>query len=196
MFLLDSFVLKDYASWKIENHELLDTLNKNDNLIYERLEPIYLVLEHIYDLACDQSEIDEDYEAIFQIGFNYLFSQFNVIKIYYESLFNSNCNDFVRYSEMMVFLLYIFDIRTDLENQGIESSLEALNDVETYIENMIMERREDYDYVRKTLNDVLRTIFDGFDYEFVSIIDIFVEIAENLGIFIYENKEFVIGKEI
>lgn len=188
--------MKDYASWKMENHELLDTLNRNDNLIYERLEPIYLVLEHIYDLACDTLEIDEDYEMIFEIGFNYLYSQFNVIKIYYESLFNSNCDDFVHYSEMLVFLLYIFDIRTDLENQGIESNIETLDNVETYIENMIMERREDYDYVRNSMNEALSKVFDGIDYEFVSIVDIFVEIAENLGIFIYEDKELLIGKEI
>ena len=52
-------------------------------MIYERLEPVYTVVEYIYDLACEQQDLDEDLETIFEIGFNYLHSQFSVIKIYF-----------------------------------------------------------------------------------------------------------------
>lgn len=165
-------------------------------MIYERLEPVYLVLEHIYDLACEQQELDEDLETIFNIGFNYMHSQFSVIKIYFESLFQSNCEDFEDYHEMLLFLMYIFDVRTDLENHAINSDLESLNNAETYIENMIMERRKDFDFVRNMMNEALKDVFDQIDYEYVSIIDIYVEIAENLGIFVFENDEIVLGKDI
>lgn len=193
---MDEFILKDYASWKIENHVILDTFRNNNNMIYERLEPVYLVLEHIYDLACEQQELDEDLETIFNIGFNYMHSQFSVIKIYFESLFQSNCEDFEDYHEMLLFLMYIFDVRTDLENHAINSDLESLNNAETYIENMIMERRKDFDFVRNMMNEALKDVFDQIDYEYVSIIDIYVEIAENLGIFVFENDEIVLGKDI
>lgn len=193
---MDEFILKDYASWKIENHVILDTFRNNNNMIYERLEPVYLVLEHIYDLACEQQELDEDLETIFNIGFNYMHSQFSVIKIYFESLFQSNCEDFEDYHEMLLFLMYIFDVRTDLENHDINSDLESLNNAETYIENMIMERRKDFDFVRNMMNEALKDVFDQIDYEYVSIIDIYVEIAENLGIFVFENDEIVLGKDI
>jgi hypothetical protein len=46
------------------------------------------------------------------------------------------------------------------------------------------------------MNTVLEEIFSTMDYEYVSIVDIFVEIAESLGIFLYEEEELVIGKEI
>jgi len=193
---MDNFILKDYASWKIENHKMLETFKENNNLIYERLEPIYQVLEHIYDLACDNDNIDEDYKTIFEVGFNYLHSQLNVIKIYYESLFQSNCTDFSHYGEMLLFLLYIYDVRTDLENHGCDSDMDTLNRTETYIENMIMERREDYDYVRNMMNESLKEVFDSIDYEYVSIIDIYVEIAESLGIFLYEDDDLIIGEDI
>mgnify|MGYP003904063967 CR=1 FL=1 len=49
---------------------ITDTFRNNNNMIYERLEPVYLVIEYIYDLACEQEELDEDLEAIFNIGFN------------------------------------------------------------------------------------------------------------------------------
>lgn len=196
MLLLDEFILKDYASWKIENHVMLDTFRNNNNMIYERLEPVYMVVEYIYDLACEQKELDEDLETIFEIGFNYLHSQFSVIKIYFENLFQSNCEDFGDYHEMLLFLMYIFDIRTDLENHEIDSDIEALNNAETYIENMIMERRKDYDYVRNMMNEALKVVFEKMEYEYVSIVDIYVEIAENLNIFLYEEDELVLGKDI
>ena len=196
MLLLDNFLLKDYASWKIENHEVFDTFKNNNNPIYQRLEPVYVVLEHIYDLACNQTELDEDYLTIFEVGFNYLHSQFNVMKIYFESLFQKNCDDFEEYSEMLLFLLYIFDIRNDMESHDVDSNMDVLDNAETYIENMIMERNNDYAYVRNLMNETLNEVDKLINYEFVSIIDIYVEIAESLGIFIYEDKDFVIGKEI
>ena len=164
-------------------------------MLYERLEPVYVVLEHIYDTACDKQELDEDLETIFTIGFNYLHAQFSVMKIYFESLFQSNCDDFEAYQEMLLFLTYIYDIRTDLENHEIDSDIDSLNNTETYIENMIMERRDDFDYVRNMMNETLKDVFDQIDYEYVSIVDIYVEIAENLGIFVYEDDEYIVGKD-
>lgn len=175
---------------------MLETFRSNKNVIFERLEPVYAVLEHIYDMVCDELEMDEDLETIFEIGFNYLHAQVEVIKIYFESLFKSECDEFEKYSEMLLFLLYIYDIRNDLENHGYDSDLDVLSNTETYIENMIMERREEYDYVKNMMNETLKQVFDSIDYEYVSIIDIYVEIAENLGIFLYEDDEFVLGNEI
>ena len=193
---MDNFILKDYASWKIENHEIIDLFQKNNNVIYQRLEPVFIVLDHIYALACEKNELDEDLDTIFEIGFNYLNAQLNVIKIYFESLFSSNCEEFQEYSEMVLFLIYIFDIRTDLENHGLDSDIDSLNNTETYIENMIMERRNDYDYTKNMMNETLKEVFETIDYEYVSIVDIYVEIAENFGIYLYENDDFVIGKDI
>ena len=115
MWLLDNIIYKDFASWKIENTQTIDQFNKNNSVIYERLEPVYEVLNHIYDMVVEKNEIDEDLETIFQVGFNYLNTQFDIIKIYFETLFQSKCEDFDEYSNLIVFLLYIYDLRTDLE---------------------------------------------------------------------------------
>lgn len=196
MWPLDNIIYKDYATWKIENTETLEEFNVNSSVVYERLEPVYEVLNHIYDMIVEKEEVDEDLETIFQVGFNYLNTQFDIIKIYFETLFQSKCDDFADYSEMILFLLYIYDLRIDLENNDINSDIEELNDLETNIENMIMERRDDQEYINSKMNETLGIIFNLMDYEYVSVIDIFVEIAENLGLFIYEDKDLVIGKEI
>ena len=193
---MDNLIYRDYASWKIENHEMIETFQKNESVIYDRLDPVYTVLNHIYDLLVEEQKIDEDLDTIFIAGFNYLHSQLEIIKIYYEKLFQSKCDDFINYSEMVLYLLFIFDIRTDLENNEINSDIEELNELETSIENMIMERGTDFDYIKNQMNETLKTVFDKLDYDFISIVDIFVEIAESLGIFIYEDDDLVIGKEI
>ena len=127
---------------------------------------------------------------------NYLNSQFEIIKIYFETLFQSKCEDFDEYSGLIVLLLYIYDLRTDLENNDIDSDIEILNDLETNIENTVMERRDDHEFLNSKMNEALSVVFELMDYEYVSIVDVFVEIAENLGLFIYEDEELVIGKEI
>jgi hypothetical protein len=189
-------IYRDFASWKIENHEVIETFHKNESIIYDRLEPIYSVLNHIYDLLVEEKEIDDDLDTIFQAGFSYLHSQFEIIRIYFETLFQSHCDDFVNYSEMVLYLLYIYDIRTDMENNDINSDISELNELETCIENMIMERRADFDYIKDQMNETLKIVFSKMDYDYVSIVDIFVEIAENLGIFIYEDNELVLGTDI
>jgi len=196
MWPLDNIIYKDFASWKIENTQIIEQFDKNNSVIYERLEPVYEVLNHIYDMVVDKNEIDEDLETIFQVGFNYLNSQFEIIKIYFETLFQSKCEDFDEYSGLIVLLLYIYDLRTDLENNDIDSDIEILNDLETNIENTVMERRDDHEFLNSKMNEALSVVFELMDYEYVSIVDVFVEIAENLGLFIYEDEELVIGKEI
>ena len=193
---MDNVVYRDFASWKIENHEVIEIFQKNESVIYDRLEPIYSVLNHIYDLLIEEKELDDDLDTIFQAGFSYLHSQFEIIRIYFETLFQSQCDDFVNYSEMVLYLLYIYDIRTDMENNDIDSDISELNELETCIENIIMERRADFDYIKDQMNETLKIVFSKMDYDYVSIVDIFVEIAENLGIFIYEDNELVLGTDI
>lgn len=192
---MDNIIYKDYASWKIENHKVIETFKTNHSVIYERLEPVYIVLEHIFNLAVNQEEIDEDLETIFHVGFNYLNSQFEIIKIYFETLFQSKCDEFISYSNLILYLLFIFDIKSDLENNGIDSNIPELNELETLIENMIMERSENFDYINDKTNETLKIVYGKMNYEYVSIIDIFVEIAENLDLYIFEDEEIVLGND-
>ena len=180
----------------MENHETIEIFEENNSVIYERIEPVYEVVNHIYDLLVEEKEVSEELDIIFTAGFNYLFTQYETIKIYYEKLFQSNCDDFLKYSEMVLYLLYIYDIRSDMENNDIDSDIPELNELETCIENLIVDRSTDFDYIKNEMNKTLKVVFDKMNYDYVSIVDIFVEIAENLGIFIYEDNDLVLGNDI
>lgn len=193
---MDNIIYRDYAAWKMENHEMFAKFTESRNAIYTRLEPIIMVLDHVYDMVCDEQELDEDYVTIFEVGFNYLHNQFEVVRIYFESLFQSKCEDFEAYSETLLYLLYINDVRNELEGNGYEVDFPGLDDLETTIENMIMERREDFLYIKDRMKNTLEDLFSNLEYEYVSIIDIFTQIAETIGI--YENNvdEVVLGNEL
>ncbi len=196
---MDQFqiVLKDYANWKMENVETLEKLKANDSLIYDRLEPVYKVLNTIYDMAIEEKELSEDLQTIFQVGLNYIHSQFEVIKIYYEKLFDSDCSKFESYTPLVGYLLFISDFRADLDDYEDQIDFDDLNDVETLIENMIAEEDVNFQYAAERLNKAVDTIVEQLDFEYVSIIDIFVEIAENLNIDLSTHQApYVVGKEV
>lgn len=193
---MDNLIYKDYAAWKLENQEMLEQFQSNNNMIYDRLEPIYAVLNHIYDLVVEGVELDDDYGLIFHTGFDYLSTQFEIIKIYYNTLFQDNCDDFLEYSELLLYLIYISDVRNDLDVNNIDSDIQSMNDLEETIENMIMDRNNDKVYATNLFNTVFEEVFKTLNYEYVSIVDIFSEIAEALGIYLYEDADYVIGNEI
>lgn len=193
---MDNLIYKDYAAWKLENQQMLEKLQSNNNIIYDRLEPVYAVLNHIYDLVVESKELDDDYELIFFTGFDYLSTQFEIIKIYYKTLFKENCDDFIEYSELLLYLIYISDVRNDLDANNIDSDIQSLHELEETIENMIMDRRNDKVYATNLFNTVFEEVFKSLTYEYVSIVDIFSEIAEALGIYLYEDADYVIGNDL
>ncbi|MFW5894797.1 MAG: hypothetical protein ACOCU0_02580 [Bacillota bacterium] len=190
-----NLILQDYANWKMENVEILERFKHNDSIIYDRLEPVYAVLNHIYEMALEE-ELSEDFQTIFQVGLNYLHSQFEVIRIYYEKLFNSDCDVFEEFAPLVGYLLFISDFRADLEEYEELIDFEPLDEVETMIENMIAERDERFEYAAEQLNKTTKKIVDQLDFQYVSIIDIYVEIAENLGISLSTDAPLIIGEDV
>lgn len=190
------FILKDFVNWKLDNVEVLERFKHHGSLIYDRLEPVYVVLNFIYEKAVEEEELTEELETIFQVGLNYLHAQFEVIRIYFEKLFNSSCELFEDYTPLVGYLLFISDLRSDLEAFENDIDFKDLNEVETLIENMIAERRDEFEYAANQLNKATYNIVKHLDFEYVSIIDIFVEIAENLGIPLSTDEAFLIGKDI
>lgn len=190
------FILKDFVNWKLDNVEVLEQFKHHDSLIYDRLEPVYMVLNHIYDDVVEANDINEEYQTIFQVGLNYLHSQFEVIRIYYEKLFDSNCERFEAYTPLVGYLLFISDLRADLEEIEDNIDFSELNEVETLLENMIAEQRDEFEYAANRLNKATHNIVKNLDFHYVSVVDIFVEIADTLDVELSTKEPLIIGREI
>jgi hypothetical protein len=189
-------ILKDFANWKLENDELIERFRAIDSKIYRRLEPVIAVLNYTYQRAIHQGALNEDLETIFNVGLNYLNTQFEVIKIYYQTLFESKCNEIEEYGILVNYLLFINDFRSDLERFEDYVEIEKLDEVETLIEDMIAQRDNDVDTAKEALDKAIMSVAKLLDYEYTPIIDIFYEIAKSLGIGLSDDDHSIIGKDI
>ncbi len=74
-------------------------------------------------------------------------------------------------------------MRNDLENNGYDIDFPELDALETNIENMIMERREDFLYFEEQMKEVFDQLFENLSFEYIGIVEVFTEIAYTLGIY-------------
>lgn len=189
-------ILKDFVNWKMDNDEIIDKFRSINSSIFRRLEPVYAVLDYTYQKAIYHGPLNEDLETIFQVGLNYLGAQFEIIKIYYQTLFSSKCESLEEFGPLVNALLYINDFRSDIEKFEDYVEIEELDEVEQMIEDMIAQKNRDFKEAEDALNDVMHKIVALLDYEYTSIIDIFAEIARSLGIGLTEDSVSYLNKEI
>jgi hypothetical protein len=189
-------ILKDFVNWKLDNDEIIEKFRSINSSVFRRLEPVYAVLNYSYQKAIYHGPLNEDLETIFQVGLSYLNSQFEIIKIYYQTLFNSKCEALEEFGPLLNALLYINDFRSDIEKFENYVEIEELDEVEQMIEDMIAQKNQSFSEAEKALNDVMFKIVALLDYEYTSIIDIFAEIAKSLGIGLGEDSVSYLNKEI
>lgn len=188
-------ILKDFVNWKLDNDEIIDKFRAIDSKVYRRLEPILSVLNYTYQRAIHDGPLNEDLKTIFQVGLNYLNGQFAVIKEYYQTLFNSSCMAFEEFGDLVNYLLFIHDFRDDLEKYETIMDLAELDELETCIEDMIAQKDKDIKYAEKRFNQIVAKAVGVLDYEYTSIVDIYYEIAQTLGIGMTDDAMSIIGKE-
>ncbi len=189
-------VLKDYANWKMDHVAFIEQLKSDETVLYQRIEPVYAVLDKIYAKSVKEEDIDEDLETVFQIGFNYLHGQITLIRLYRDKLFGEDHERFVRFSPLIGYLLSIQDLRTDLEDYEEELDLSGLDDVESLIETMIAEGDTRFEYAGERLKEAVDEVTYELDSEYAGTIDIFIEIAQNLDIELTEGETFVVGRDL
>ncbi len=189
-------VLKDYASWKMDNIAFIEQLKSDKTSLYRRIEPVYAVLDKIYAMSVEDGSVDEDLETIFQLGFSYLHGQIGIIRLYRDKFFGGNHERFIRFSPLLGYLLSIHDLRSDLEEREEELDFSRLDDVETRIETMIAEGDTRFELAGDRLKKAVDEVTNELDSEYVGTIDIFVEIAHNLDVELTEGETFVVGRDL
>jgi len=190
-------IIKEYNSWLKENQNFILHLEKHDSSLYSRLMPIYKVLNFLCSETTENGlELDGDLEKIFQVGLEYLHTQVSTCKIYYEKIFNKNFHDFIEYDSIVNYVLFLEDLRYELEENQVKLNEKIINDLMDYLENIMELKSGIPENFNLFVDSEIHKIVDLENFSFHSIIDIFVEIAETLGIDLYSETEFMIGKDI
>lgn len=182
---MSEFIYNDYASWLIENEELINFLKDNQTQLYDRYEYVFLVIDYIYHLKVEHKEFDEDHHKIFSIGFHYLFTQFESIKLILENNFDGNLKELISFDRSLVLFLWANEIQEDIYDSLEDEATELIKPFKE-IENKIFEYLSKKKHVPKELfeklDNALIEVYTNNDEIYEPIYSIYYDIAEELNL--------------
>jgi len=166
-------VYHEYANWKIENHELLTYLVESNSDLILRFKHVIDVTDHLYDKLIDNDKYTDEEDQIFETGFYYLFDQIEEIATLLKKSYQNKIKDLEERSKDVNLLLSAIDFQNELLSvvdfeQNILKKLENKEEVPI---NMFEE-----------LDQITLEIFTKLNVDYFPVNDIFLEIADELGI--------------
>ena len=180
----DERIYHEYANWKIENHELLTYLVENNSDLIVRFKHVIEVIDHLYDKLIDDVSYSEEEDQIFETGFYYLFDQIDEILGLLKKSYQNNIKDLELRAKDVNLLLSTIDFQNEL--LGVENFEQKDMDLLVDFEQNILKLLENKEDVPKELYEKLDSmsleIFNKLNMEYFPINDIFLEIADELGI--------------
>lgn len=180
----DEQIYHEYANWKLEHHDLIKYLREHDSDLILRFKHIFEVTDYLYDQLIDDPEFSDEQHEIFETGFYYLFDQMDKIQELLKESYHNDIKALEKFSKEVNLLLSTIDFQNELlsiEDYDINHMNQLLdfeNDVLDKLEHQEVIPEEMYDQ----LDDMTFKMFKEMDVEFYPIQDIFLEIADELGI--------------
>jgi hypothetical protein len=179
----DELKYHEYANWKMEYHELLTYLTKNNSDLMIRFKHVLDVTDYLYDRLIDATDYSEDEDQIFETGFYYLFDQIDKI----TQLLKPYQNDFLaleKKAKEINLLLSAIDFQNELASleDYDESDMADLIDFEQDITKKLEKKEDISEDMFKRLDRMTFKIFQKLNVEYFPINDIFLQIADELGI--------------
>ncbi len=179
----DELKYHEYANWKMENHDLLKYLTENNSDLMIRFKHVLDVTDYLYNKLIDEPNYSEDEDQIFETGFYYLFDQIEKI----TELLKPYKNEFSaleKRSKEINLLLSAIDFQNELAtlDDYDDTDMADLVDFEQEITKMIQNKEDVSEDMYEKLDRMTFEIFKKLDVEYYPINDIFLEIADELGI--------------
>jgi len=188
--------LKAYQSWYLENKTFFESLKSHNSVLYTRLYPVYDVLRYLYEEHQDEKYLDEDIDKIIQVGLEFIHQQIFTCKTYYQEFFNQDFHAFLEYDQVINYLLFIEDLKYELAEKDIEYAEEELDQIVDELEGIISDKKDVPENLNLYIDRKIADIVSFGQDDFHSIIDIFIEIGDTLGLSFEDEEDIVIGKEL
>ncbi len=190
-------LLKEFQSWKKENSPFYSELKEHGSVLYDRFVPVYEVLNFLDSEITEMRLVpDDDLDKIFSVGYEYLNDQVQTCIMYLETYFKKDLHEFMHYDLVVNALLYLEDVRYELHEQNLNPNNEEIDMLVEELESMLAEKKPVPDTFNLYVDDVLQKAIGEEKFQFVGIIDIFVNVAETLGLYLDEDEDILIGKEL
>lgn len=184
MKIENEIIYQHYATWRIENSDLIEFVQTSESSIKLTFEFILPVVDFLYNELIDNKDYGDDEHGIFEFGFNYLVFKFDEI----QYILDNFCNKDLKKLESIGKTINLMFSVIEFEQQILEGEFHNEEDLEKLID---LEKEIQY-YIEKCENaplelfqkvdEVSLEVFARSGQEFESIASIYAEIAESLGI--------------
>ncbi len=180
----DEKVYHEYANWKMENHDLLKYLIESNSDLIVRFKHVIDVIDYLYDKLIDDVDYSDDDDQIFETGFYYLFDQIEEITKLLRKSYQNNVKNLEERAKDVNLLLSTIDFQNEL--LGVENfeqkDMDKLIDFEQILIKKIQNKEEVPSSMYDELDEMTFEMFQKLNVEYFPINDIFLEIADELGI--------------
>ncbi|MDY0010207.1 MAG: hypothetical protein RBR96_00530 [Candidatus Izemoplasmatales bacterium] len=188
-------LLKEYQGWLTDNKNFYEHLKSHESALFVRFQPVYDVLFVLFQEYKDHPDQgNEDIEKIFQVGLEYLNMQFFTCKMYLKKTFNNNFHHFLEYDQVINYSLFLEDLKYELVEKSISYDEKAMESIADFLDDIIENKKEIPDNLGLYVDGKIHQMIDVDDYHFTGIIDIFVEIADALGISFDDEQDITIER--
>lgn len=180
----DERVYHEYANWKIENHDLLKYLMDSNSDLIIRFKHVLDVTDYLYDKLIDDQNYSDEEDHIFETGFYYAFDQLEQISQLLKENYQNDVKDLEKRANDVNLLLSAIDFQNELisldsyEQKDLESLVKFEEDILKFLQNKDVVPKAMYDQ----LDAMTYEMFQRLNVDYFPINDIFLEIADELGI--------------
>lgn len=191
------YLFREYLAWIAENHEFYMELKEHDSPLYDRFLPVYAVLDRVYqEVKGDRMQFDSDLERIFHVGLEFLHDQFESCKLYLETKFKGDLHAFMEYAPAVNHILFVEDVRYELEEKEADYDPRKLEDLLDFLEDILDAKTGIDENLGVYVDSVVKDVVGDVDFELYGIIDIFMDVAETFGLYLFEDEDIVLGNDI
>lgn len=180
----DERVYHEYANWKIENHELLKYLIDSNSDLLIRFKHVLDVTDFLYDKLIDDNQYTDDEDHIFETGFYYVADQMDQITRLLKENYANKIKDLELRAHDVNLLLSAIDFQNEIVSleKFEQKDLDSLIKFEEEVLKILQNKGEVPKDMYQKLDDLTYDIFQRLEVDYFPIDDIFLEIADELGI--------------
>jgi len=189
--------LKEFNTWDKENHDFIEELHEHHSILYDRLLPVYAVLDTLAKQSITGDiEVNDDIDKIMVVGLEFLHDQVNTCKLYIDTVFQGDFHEFLTYDQVVNAMLFIDDLKYELAEKEIEYDRNALEQFEDELEDLMNKKKPIESELNLYIDDKLSKVINHQEIDLYGIVDIFSDIADTLGLDLYTEDEIIIGRDI
>ena len=189
--------LKEFDAWDKENHDFIEELHEHNSVLYDRFLPVYAVLETLKQQSQEGIiEVSDDIDKIVSVGLEFLHDQLDTCKLLIDTKFKGDFHQFLAYDQVVSALFFIDDLKYELEEKKVLYNRETLEKLEDELEELMDKKQDIQPELNLYIDDQVNQVIANQDIDMYGIVDIFSDIADTLGLDLYQEDEILIGRDI